>query len=219
MAPVICVSTSPEGEPVLARLLQIATVLPALLLIACGGNETPPEGGQSASQTTGTAGSSTTTAPGPSVSGKTSTIETSNVCTDATGDAKTNDLRTVSLKRNGDHLSVTWNLVKRDTGAGTAGFYLNVASEDGNAAGQLGVTYNDGHQSGYFTFRDTNKEIPGEAPTTRTSVTGSFPMAELQAYGPNFTWSAATTRNGKDVDACPDSTGDILNPAKLRFAG
>jgi hypothetical protein len=204
---------------VLARLLTTAAVLPALSLAACGGNEGPAEEGQSTSQTTATAGSSTTTGPRPSASGETSTVETSNDCTDARGDAKTNDLRTVSLKRSGDQLRVTWNVVKRDTGSGTAGFYLNVASEDGNAAGQLGVTYNNGHQSGYFTFRDTNKEISGEAPTTRTSVTGSFPMAELQAYGPNFTWSAVTTRNGQDVDACPDSTGDILNPAKLRFAG
>ena len=71
----------------------------------------------------------------------------------------------------------------------------------------------------YFTYRDTNKEIADGAKVTPTSVTGSFPMSELEQYGPHFSWSATTTRDGNDVDACPDDSGDFMNPAEMRFAG
>ncbi|MBK6870940.1 MAG: hypothetical protein IPK24_21565 [Kineosporiaceae bacterium] len=43
----------------------------------------------------------------------------------------------------------------------TSGFYLNLASEDGSAAGQLGVNYLDGRQISYFTFDIENHEIAG----------------------------------------------------------
>ena len=43
----------------------------------------------------------------------------------------------------------------------TSGFYLNLASEDGSAAGQLGVNYLDGRQISYFTFDLENHEIAG----------------------------------------------------------
>ncbi len=106
-------------------------------------------------------------------------------------------------------------MVKRDTGAGTAGFYLNVSSENGNAAGQLGVKYLDGRQVAYFTFLGTNKEISGSAQVTATSVTASFPMSELEQVGPNFKWQAAAIRGGSDMDACP-GVGSVH---RQRFAG
>jgi hypothetical protein len=144
-----------------------------------------------------------------------STPKSSNACEDAKSDATTNDLTSVALKRDGDYLDVTWTMVKRDTGAGTDGFYLNVASEDGTAGGQLGVEYVDGRQVAYFTFLGTTKEISGSAQVTAKSVTASFPMSELEQVGPNFTWQGATIREGHDMDACP-GVGSVHTQ---RFAG
>ena len=142
-------------------------------------------------------------------------INGSNACKDAKSDAQRNDLTSVALKREGDYLDVTWTMVKRDTGAGTAGFYLNVASEDGHVGGQLGVRYVDGRQVAYFTFFGIKKEILGSAQLTTKSVTASFPMSELEQIGPNFKWQAATIRDGKDMDACP-GVGSVRTQ---RFAG
>jgi len=142
-------------------------------------------------------------------------INGSNACKDAKSDAKRNDLTSVALKREGDYLDVTWTMVKRDTGAGTAGFYLNVSSEDGHVGGQLGVTYLDGRQVAYFTFLGANKEVSGSAHLTAKSVTGSFPMSELDQAGPNFKWQAATIRDGNEMDSCPGA-GSVRTQ---RFAG
>jgi hypothetical protein len=189
-------------------------MLCALALAACGGagSTADPRPTTSPKQTAAASAQ-------PSPSDTAAKVKGSNVCTDAKGDSSTNDLRSVALKRDGDFLEVTWTMVKRDTGAGTAGFYLGLASADGNAAGQFGVKYLDGRQIAYFTFQDTNKEITDAAKVTRTSVTGQFPMSELESYGPNFTWFATTTRDGNDVDGCPNDNGDIMDPAVLRFAG
>ena len=46
-----------------------------------------------------------------------------------------------------------------------------------------------GRQISYFTLRDTNEETADAAKVSATSVTASFPMSELEAYGPNFKWS------------------------------
>jgi len=138
----------------------------------------------------------------------------SNACKDAKSDATTNDLTSVALKRDGDFLDVTWTMVDRDS-AGTAGFYLNVSSEDGSAGGQPGVKYLDGRQVAYFTFLGTNKEISGSAQVTANSVTATFPMSELTQVGPNFKWQGATIRDGNDMDACP-GVGSVHTQ---RFAG
>lgn len=191
-----------------SRPALAAIVLLTVLASGCGSatEATPDPGTTRGSATTAPPVAAATTAPAKAES------KGSNVCKDSAGDATVNDIKSVTLKRDGEFLDVTWAMVKRDTGTGTAGFYLNVASEDGNAAGQLGVKYLDGRQIAYFTFRDTNKEISGAAEVTATSVTGSFPMSELEQYGPNFKWGAVTTRDGNDVDACPASD-------KMRFAG
>jgi hypothetical protein len=144
-----------------------------------------------------------------------STPKGGNACKDAKSDATTNDLTSVDLKRDGDFLNVTWTMVKRDTGAGTAGFYLIVAGENGSAGGWLGVKYLDGRQIAYFTFLGTNKEISGSAQVTANSVTASFPMSELEQVGPNFEWQAVTVRDGNDRDACP-GVGSVHTQ---RFAG
>jgi hypothetical protein len=177
------------------------------LLTGCGSSQTPARA-QPSKDTPGTA-SSTSSAP------LQAELKGSNACKDAKSDATMNDLTSVALKRDGDYLDVTWTMVKRDTGVRTAGFYLNVASEDGNAAGQLGVKYLDGRQVAYFTFLGTNKEISGSAQVTAKSVTASFPMSELEQVGPNFKWWAATIRDGNDMDACP-GVGSVHTQ---RFAG
>jgi|GEM_PF-6769046 len=150
----------------------------AALVTGCGSSQTPPEA-------------------------QPSTPKGSNVCKDVKSDATTNDLTSVTLKPDGDFLNVTWTMVKRDTGAGTVGFYLNVTSENGSKAGHLGVKYLDARQVAYFTFLGTNKEISGSAQITATSVTASFPMSELEQVGPNFKWQGATISDGNDMDTCP----------------
>lgn len=158
---------------------------------------------------------SATTSPEPGTASK-STVKTANVCKDAKNDGTTNDLTSVVLKRAGDSLNVTWTMVKRETAEGSAGFYLSLASEDGKATGQLGVQYTDGQQVAYFTFRgDANKEIAGTAKVTGTSVTGSFPMSDLAAFGANFTWQAVTALDDEDTDYCPGSD----YATTFRFAG
>jgi hypothetical protein len=179
----------------------------AALVTGCGSSQTPAKA-QPSKDTPGTT-SLTSSAPlQPAPMG-------SNACTDAKSDATTNDLISVALKRDGEYLDVTWTMVKRDTGTGTAGFYLNVASEAGNAGGQLGVKYLDGRQVAYFTFLGTNKKISGSAQVTANSVTASFPMSELEQVGPNFKWQGATIRDGNDMDACP-GVGSVHTQ---RFAG
>ncbi len=128
------------------------------------------------------------------------------VCRDPQNDSNTNDLTSVVLSRSGDYLNVRWEVAALHIGTGTAGFYVNLASEDGDEAGQVGVKYLDGQQIAYFTFTfdsvmQTN--MSGDALVAADSITGAFPMSELQQYGPNFSWSAVSMRDGKDVDACP----------------
>ncbi len=160
------------------------------LVTGCGSSQTPPEA-------------------------QPSTPKGSNVCKDVKSDATTNDLTSVTLKRDGDFLNVTWTMVKRDTGAGTAGFYLNVTNENGSVGGWLGVKYLDGRQVAYFTFLGTNKEISGSAQVTANSVTASFPMSDLEQIGPNFKWQGTTARNGNGWDTCP-GVGAVYTQ---RFAG
>jgi hypothetical protein len=143
-----------------------------------------------------------------------STPKGSNVCKDAKSDARTNDLTSVALKRDGDFLNVTWTMVKRDTGVGTADFFLIVSNENDSTAGHLGVKYLDGRQVSYFTSIGTNKEISGSAQVTANSVTASFPMSDLEQIGPNFEWQGTTTRNGNGWDTCPG-----VGSAHPRFAG
>src|SRR4029079_14130355 len=106
-------------------------------------------------------------------------------------------------------------MVKRETGAGTTSFYLNVVSETGDASGQLGVRYLDGRQVAYPAFHDTNKEISGSAQTTPTSVTASSPMSELQQVGANFKWQSATSGSDNHMHACPP----VGSTPPQRFAG
>lgn len=188
--------------------ILVPTLGLTVLAAGCGsGTDTAPQPVKPAS--------SATTSPEPGTA-STSSVKTANVCKDAKNDATMNDLTSVVLKRAGDSLDVTWTMVKRETAEGAAGFYLSLASEDGKAAGQLGVQYSDGRQVTYFTFRgDTNKEIGGTAKVTATSVTGSFPMSELAAFGPNFEWQAVTTLDEEDTDYCPGSDYDTT----FRFAG
>jgi hypothetical protein len=204
----------PEGPdaaavagPLKSRSILAATVLLAATALVTGCGLTPPAEAEPLKNTPGTT-SSTSSAP-------LQAAPKGNACPDAKDDATTNDLTLVTLKRDGDYLDVTWTMVKRETGAGAANFYLNVVSETGNASGQLGVRYLDGRQVAYPTFHDTNKEISGSAQTTPTSVTASFPMSELEQVGPNFTWQGATSGDDNDMDACP-AVGS-LHPQ--RFAG
>ena len=130
-----------------------------------------------------------------------------NACKDAKSDATTDDLTSVALKRDGDLLDVTWTMVERCTGAGGAGFYLNVSSENGNAGGQLGVKYLDGRQVAYFTSFGTNKEISGAAQVTAKSVTASFPMSE---------WSRSARTSGGRVRRFETATTWTPAPSQLR---
>ena len=65
-----------------------------------------------------------------------------------------------------------------------------------SASGQLGVKFQDGRQISHFTFRETNRgvasgasgnpgagQIADAAKASATSVTASFPMSVLKAYG------------------------------------
>ena len=179
-----------------SRSILAATVLLAAtaLVTGCGLVQTPAQA-QPLKNTPGTTS--------PTSSAPLQAAPKGNACLDAKSDATKNDLTTVTLKRDGDYLDVTWTMVKRDTGAGKASFYLNVVSETGDASGQLGVRYLDGRQVAYPTFHDTNKEISGSAQTTPTSVTASFPMSEFKQVGPNFKWQAATSGDDNEMDACP----------------
>lgn len=147
----------------------------------------------------------------------TSIPQASSECVDPTGDAAVGDIAAVELTSDADNLHVTWTLTQNEIESGTTGFYLSLASEDGMAAGQLGIKYLDGQQIAYFTFDGTNREISATAQVTPTTVAGTFRLADLQPYGTNFKWHATTTKDGADVDACPDPSGDILNPATVRF--
>jgi hypothetical protein len=179
----------------------------AALVTGCGSSPTPAKA-QPSKETPGTTSARSNTPLRAPPAG-------SNACKDAKSDATTNDLTSVALKRDGDFLDVTWTTVERYTGAGRAGFYLNLSSENGNAGGQLGVKYLDGRQVAYFTFLGTNKEISGSAQVTGKSVTASFPMSELEQVGPNFKWQGTTIGDGNDMDACP-GVGSVHTQ---RFAG
>jgi hypothetical protein len=135
-----------------------------------------------------------------------------NSCDDPKADGGGLDLTGVSLRRNGSNLEVTWSVTTSEISSGTAGFYVNVASADGSAADQLGVKYLDGRQVGYFVSGEANVNVAGEAARSKRTIMGLFPMNELQRYGRNFKWSATTTRDGNDMDACPDPGSDVLNP-------
>ena len=199
-----------------AAVISLATV-GALALGACSTSASTPSSPAPAS-------SRTISRPPPTSTPKAtaaSQAPAGNACDDPAGDGGPGDISNVSLSKVGNNLRVVWT-VKSWPKADQAGFYVNVSSADGSAAGQLGVKFLDGRRIGYFAFNSgtaKNVNLPGEPVVTATSVTATFPMAELSPYGTQFEWQAVTTGSGQDVDFCPDKGNDSLNPNQLRFTG
>ena len=137
-------------------------------------------------------------------------------CKDPAGDAEINDIQSISLMRHGDDLMVTWTVKSRvNLGGESVGFLLNLSSKNGRHDGQASVRFTNGKQSSFSTSSSTeatSKELDRQAEVAGRSVVASFPMADLAEFGLPFRYSAATTLDGEDLDACPDSdkkTGDI----------
>lgn len=91
---------------------------------------------------------------------------------------------------------------------GTTGFYASVFDKSGNVGGQLGMTFLDGAQSGYFFFdspsaKQTN--ISGEPNVEGTRIVGTFPLEDLGDLADKgiASWTASHTRDGNDVGNCP----------------
>lgn len=143
-------------------------------------------------------------------------------CNDRQGDGKPLDIAAVKLTQVGDQLVVTFTTTTNPPSSGTTFWSLLVASSSGDKAGQLGVKFLDGQQIAHFVFdsgtaQQTNLE--DQATVAGKTITARFPYAVVDSYGPGWTWRAATSVNGDDVDACPEEGADPLNPGTLTFPG
>jgi hypothetical protein len=146
-----------DTRPRITADLLLAVTLPTATL---SGRSSAPPPSTAAPPTTSTSARVTTTTTTTPAAKTGSEPAASGICQDATGDGRSSDLTTVTRSRAGTDLRVVWTV--KSWSKQSAGFFLNVASADGSAAGQLGVKYEAGQQIGYFMFDSTrNINLPG----------------------------------------------------------
>lgn len=185
----------------------------ALLLTGCASGSTSAAGSDAAPSPS---------ASPPAASEPPTTTEPakawSSQCRDKRGDGKGQDLARVVLKQVDDDLQVTWRLRTSVPQTGVAGWYVSVASADGETARQLGVKVEDSEVIAHFVFDfgDSQQEDVSTDPVIAArTVTATFPWDAVSDLGDGWQWSATSTLDGTDTDACPDAGTDTLNPKKI----
>lgn len=188
--------------------------MPVLLfaLAGCGGDGGKPEAVQ------------TSNSPEPVETTEPTEIEstappTGRSCSDRAGDGRDVDLTGVKVNRESGDLVVTWTTAKALPASGTVLLSIFTATPEGDDAKQFGVKYIDGRQSGYFVFDmgDARQEnVDGTARREGRVLIGTFPESGLSE---SFEWRAIASRDGDDVDFCPEQGDDALNPATITYAG
>lgn len=74
---------------------------------------------------------------------------------------------------------------------------------------QLGVKYLDGRQIGHFVFDHQaarQHNLDGAVTVEGTTVTASFPRAQMPGLAESFEWSATLNIDGADVHSLPRET-------------
>jgi len=172
----------------------------ALVLAAACGTEEPADQAVRPAETIGT------TAPAPpKVSGSS---ECADPARDVRGAQPGLDLTKVILRSDGAVLTVTYELSGALPAAPADGAsWVVTVQGDGGGIYQLGLKL-----VGREVFRfvaDLGASRQENLPPTYTAENGrlvvAFPLSSLRAIGVGFSWKAATTFAGADVDRCPES--------------
>jgi hypothetical protein len=141
-------------------------------------------------------------------------------CTDSTGDGRPADIKSVALRRDNDQLILRFKLTAPPPRTGTVLYSVMASSMSGDRIRQLGVKYLNGRQIAYFVFDGEGQQnLPGSASRGGSLLTAAFPADAVTALGETWEWSGNTNVQGRDVDACPDTGADALNPKRARFPG
>jgi len=193
-----------------------AAVVPVLLfaLAGCGGDGGTPE----ATETTSPPTVVETTEPTTPTVVETTAAPTGARCADRAGDGKDLDLTRVAVSRQDGELTVTWTTAKALPTTGTFLLSIFTATPEGDDAKQFGVKYQGGKQTAYFVFdmsEAQQENVPGAARRSGRVLTGTFPESGLSE---SFHWRAIASREGNDVDFCPEEGDDVLNPATITYS-
>lgn len=194
-----------------------------LALILCGCSAAETDTGQVATPTVASSSSASTSAAAPSTTTRApASAARAASCGDPRGDGEPADLTSVKLVEESDGLQATFALAKTlNTSTGTAQLSLQVSSQDGETARQLGARWVDGQVKVFvFDSGTARNEYVDTAPIlTGATVAVTFPRTAIDGLGDTWRWTATTSTDGTDADVCPEPGDDVLNPERQTFPG
>jgi hypothetical protein len=199
-----------------ARILGF-TLLLAVATACSSSTNTPPANTAAASPPPSTFSQIPPAAPTTEASSAAGSGSSSASCADAVGDGGGNDITAVTLQIDGQTLHTTWTFARPPATGGTALWQVTAASLDGNQVVLFGVKFAGGQQTAHFVFTDTQLNLPDQAALSGKTLSADFPASYAEALGATWQWTAASTVDGQDVDACPEPGDDVLHPKQAMF--
>jgi hypothetical protein len=184
-----------------------AALFVALAAVACGGDkdvgaDAQPAVEQAPATATPTASASASAAATPAGPTASNPMQCADPAGDSTGVL---DLTSVELKSasGATQASFAWTGTVPTTDSVL--WTVTVSSRDGETARQLGYKIVDGALSSHFMFDfGTSEQIDSDAGAALgdQSLTAGFPAASVDDLGEDWTWKAALSVAGSDVDLC-----------------
>jgi len=121
---------------------------------------------------------------------------------DKKGDGADADITEVRMQTDADGLTVLVTLADDAPTNGTFAVFLNVASEDGETARQLGMKWVDDEAIPPFSFDlETAQQTNYDDAATRidgNEVAALFPLEAIEGLGTSWRWQAVTSVEGND---------------------
>jgi hypothetical protein len=137
------------------------------------------------------------------------------VCEDAAGDGEgTADLERVTLLSDGDLLFITYEAPKDLPSTGTVLYSVTAWNSDGDTGYQIGTKFQGDVEIANYIFSfdsSSQKNLDNGTVAVDGEVNARYPLQDLQGLGEEFTWSAAITVDGTDVDRCPNGEGKTVH--------
>ncbi|MEW1981223.1 hypothetical protein AB0333_09885 [Citricoccus sp. NPDC079358] len=130
------------------------------------------------------------------------------VCEDAAGDGDgAADLETVTLLSDEDLLSITYEVPEDLPSTGTVLYSVTARSPDWDTGYQIGTKFQGDVEIANYIFSfgsSSQKNLDNGTIAVAGEINARYPLKDLEGLGEEFTWSAAITVDGTDVDRCPD---------------
>jgi hypothetical protein len=203
------------------RIWGIAAVA-ALALVGCSAGDSP---GPTSSTVGSTASSGPvsptedTSAPTPEPTPESTTPSVSqiveSVCEDAAGDGDgAADLERVTLLSDGELLFITYKVPEDLSSTGTVLYSVTAWNSAGDTGYQMGTKFQGDVEIANYIFSfdsSSQKNLDNGTVAVDGEVNARYPLKDLQGLGDEFTWSAAITVDGTDVDRCPDGEGKTVH--------